>query len=222
MVKKVLSDIQAAKLMYAIDAMDEYYRRELIGIPSRIRVKNIIHELGNLKNKKILDVGCEAGYISMKLAENGAKVTAVDLIKEPLNKLTEILTIKPKIKKRIQIMQADATKLPFPRPIFDYIVAAEVIEHISSLFGFINGAYQALKPGGKLIITFPNEPLREKFYPLLTLLGINCNIEGQVTLKSYNIEFVEKRFSKKFNLVKHYLLPWWCPVTYLMVFSPKK
>lgn len=221
MVKKVLSDIQAAKLMYAIDAMDEYYRRELIGIPSRIRVKKIIHELGNVQNKKILDIGCEAGYISMKLAEKGAKVTAVDLIREPLNKLKEILTTKPKIRKRIQIKQADARKLPFTQPIFDYIVAAEVIEHMSSLSRFMNGAYKALKRDGKMIITFPNESLREKFYPLLTLMGINCNIEGQVTLKSYTTEFIEKQFSKKFNLDKHFLLPWWCPVTHLMVFSPK-
>lgn len=220
MKKKVLSDIQAAKLMYAIDSMDEYYRRELIGIPSRIRVKKILQELGNVKNKKILDIGCEAGHISMKVAEAGGRVTAVDLINEPLEKFREILITKPHLKKRITIQKADVRKLPFRDHQFDLIIAAEVIEHIRNLSGFINGTHKALKSSGKLLITFPNEPLREKFYPLLTLYGINANIEGQVTLKSYSPKEIVTQFSKKFRLKKHCLLPWWCPVTYLMVFSP--
>lgn len=222
MARKVLSDVQAAKLMYAIDSMDEYYRREIIGIPSRIRVSKILQELGNIKNKKILDVGCEAGYISMQLAEKGAKVTATDLIKEPLDKFKEILTTKPAIKKRIKIIQADARKLPFTKPVFDYIVAAEVIEHMSTLNGFINAAQKVLKSDGKLIITFPNESLREKFYPLLTFMGINCNIERQVTLKSYSAEFIQEQLARKFKILKHYFLPWWCPVTHLMIFAPKQ
>ena len=222
MVKKVLSDVQAAKLMYAIDSMDEYYRRELIGIPSRIRVKKILHELGNVKNKKILDVGCEAGHISMKVAEAGGRVTAVDLIDEPLEKFREILITKPHLKKRITIQKADARKLPFKNHQFDLIIAAEVIEHIRNLSGFISGVHKALKASGKLLITFPNEPLREKFYPLLTLFGINANIEGQITLKNYSANEVLNEFSGKFRLLKHYLLPWWCPVTHLMIFAPKQ
>lgn len=222
MKKKILSDTQAAKLMYAIDSMDEYYRRKLIGIPSRIRVKKILQELGKLNNKKILDVGCEAGYISMQLAQRKAKVTAVDLINEPLEKFKELLLKKPRLKKNIVIKKADARNLPFRQHNFDAIIATEVIEHIRNLSGFVTGAWKALKPSGKLLITFPNEPLREKFYPLLTLLGINANIEEQVTLKSYGLEEVKKIFSKRFRLRKHYLLPWWCPVTYLMVFEPKQ
>lgn len=222
MAKKVLSDTQAAKLMYAIDSMDEYYRRELIGIPSRIRVRKILQELGKIKNKKILDVGCEAGFISIKMAEAGGQVTAVDLIDEPLEKFREILITKPKLKKKIIIQKADARHLPFKDHQFDVVIAAEVIEHIRNLSGFVNGAFLALKSKGKLLVTFPNERLREKFYPILTLFGLNANIEGQVTLKSYTTNDIANQFTKKFKLIKHYLLPWWCPVTHLMIFEPKQ
>jgi len=221
MVKKVLSDKAAAKLMYAIDSMDEYYRRELLGIPSRIRVKKILSELGRIKNKKVLDVGCEAGYITMQLAEKGAEVTGVDLIEEPFHKFKEILKTKPKLKKKIKLKIADARKLPFKAHQFDIILAAEVIEHMSSLTGFVNGAHDALKKNGKLVITFPNESLREKFYPLLTVMGINANIESQVTIKSYEAKEIINRFNKKFKLKKHYRLPWWLPITHLMVFKPR-
>ena len=222
MTKKVLSDKNAAKLMYAIDSMDEYYKRDLLGIPSRIRVKKILKELGNISNKKILDVGCEAGYISMKLAEKGAWVTGVDLIEEPFHKLKQILKIKPKISKKINLLVADASKLPFKEHQFDVVLAAEVIEHMSSLAGFVNGAYKALKLNGKLVITFPNEGLREKFYPLLTLMGINANIESQVTIKDYTPEEIVKGFESKFVLVTNYRLPKLLPITHLMVFKPKR
>ena len=219
----VLSDKQAAKLMYAIDSMDEYYRREILGIPSRIRVKKILDELGNIKNKKILDVGCEAGYITLQLAEKGAWVTGVDLITEPLEKFKEILTIKPKgVQKRIKVQKADARKLPFKKHQFDYVVAAEVIEHIRQLSGFVNGAWRALKPEGRLLLTFPHESLRRRFYPLLPLFGVNANIESQVTLKEYSPEKIKEIFSKKFILIKKYRLPWRLPITNLMIFKPKR
>lgn len=221
MEKKVLSYRQAARLMYAIDSMDEYYKRDVLGIPSRVRVKKILHELGNVKNKQVLDVGCEAGYITRQMAQKGAKVTGVDLIEEPLNKFKQILSTLPKLKKRISIQQADANKLPFKNHQFDWVVAAEIIEHMSTLSGFVDGTYMALKPKGKLLITFPNEPLREKFYPFLTLMGINANIESQVTIKTYKPEEIINAFAKKFDLIKFYRLPWFLPLTHLMIFQPK-
>lgn len=208
--------------MYAIDAMDEYYRREIIGIPSRWRVKKILKELGNIKGKKILDVGCEAGFITMQIAEKGATVTGVDLIEEPLEKFRQILKTKPKsLQKRITIQLADARKLPFKNHQFDFVVAAEVIEHIRKLSGFVNGSWDALKSNGKLIVTFPREERRRKLYPILSFLGINAGIESQVTLKEYHPEDIKKEFGKKFSLVKEYNLPWWLPITHLIVFKPK-
>ncbi len=221
MIKKVLTDKAAAKLMYAIDSMDEYYKRDILGIPSRVRVKQILKELGDIKNRKVLDVGCEAGFITMKIAEKGARVTGVDLIEEPLDKFRQILTTKPKLKKRIKLQVANANKLPFSDHQFDVVLAAEVLEHMSKITGFVKGAFKALKPTGKLVITFPNESLREKFYPLLTVMGINANIESQVTIKSYQPEEIIEIFDKKFKLLKHYRLPWWMPITHLMVFKPK-
>lgn len=221
MIKKVLSDIAAAKLMYAIDSMDEYYKRDVLGIPSRVRVNQILKELNYIKGKKVLDVGCEAGYISMKIAEKGAKVTGVDLIKEPLDKFEQILTTRPKLKKRIELKVANANNLPFSDHQFDVVLAAEVLEHMSKIKGFVKGAYKALKPTGKLIVTFPNEGLRERFYPLLTLMGINANIESQVTIKSYQPDEIIKIFDVNFKMIKHYRLPWWLPITHLMVFKPK-
>ena len=213
---KRLSDRQAAKLEFLKEPMDDYYQHPLIGIPSRLRVKAIFKELGDISGKKLLDVGCEAGYITIKLAQKGARVTAIDLIEEPIRELRR--TIKGK-NLPITLMVADATKLPFAAKSFDIILATEVIEHITKLNRFVENAAKVLKPGGVLLITFPNENLRQKLYPLVSLFGINAEVESQVTLKNYRREAIIKLFSQRFKLIKSYTLPWWLPLTNLMLFT---
>lgn len=217
---KRLSDKQAARLEFRKEPMADYYNHWLVGIPSRLRVKRIFKELGNISGKKLLDIGCEAGHITLQLAQKGAQVTGIDLIAEPIKALRRLLkTQAPKIRKRIKLQVADATKLPFSANNFDIILATEVIEHITQLNRFVIGAAKVLKPDGILLITFPNENLRQKLYPLVSFFGINADVEHQVTLKNYRSEAIIKLFSKKFRLVKHYTFPWWLPITNLMVFT---
>ena len=214
--KSTLNDKQAARLEFKYEPMADYYRHKLIGIPSRIRVKNIFEELGNIRGKKLLDVGCEAGYITIQLAKKGAQVTAIDLIEEPIEKLRQNLKCQPL---KIKLLVADATKLPFTPKSFDIVLATEVIEHISHLERFVAGAFRVLKPGGKLLITFPNENLRQKLYPIISLFGIKADIESQVTLKNYLAGNIIRLFTQKFTLIKHYRLPLWLPITNLMLFK---
>lgn len=215
-----INDKAAAILEFEQEPMSDYYHHRLIGIPSQIRVKRIFQEFGNIKNKTILDVGCEAGYITVQLAKKGAIVTGIDLIKEPIIKLKQTINNEPKkIRRRIKLKVADATNLPFKSNNFDLILATEVIEHITQLEKFISGAAKVLKPEGQLLITFPNENLRQKLYPIVSAFGIKAEVEDQVTLKNYQAENIIRLFTKKFTLKKHYRLPWWLPITNLMLFT---
>lgn len=211
-----LSDKQAARLEFEHEPMNDYYNHQLIGIPSRIRVKKIFAELGHIRGKKLLDVGCEAGYITIRLAQKGALVTAIDLIEEPIAVLRQ--TLKDQ-RLKITLRVADATKLPFKPNSFDIVLATEVIEHITKLPLFAAASAKVLKPGGKLLITFPNENLRQKLYPIVSLFGIKAEVEDQVTLKNYRAENIINLFTKKFTLIKFYRLPWFLPITNLMLFK---
>ena len=211
-----LNDKQAARLEFSREPMDDYYRHPLIGIPSRLRVKKIFQELGIIRSKKLLDVGCEAGYITIQLAQKGAHVTAIDLIDEPIKQLRRLLKGRPL---KINLRVVDATRLPFKTDSFDIVLATEVIEHITKLPLFVTAAAKVLKPGGKLLITFPNEDLRQKLYPIVSFFGIKAEVENQVTLKNYRAENIIRLFTKKLTLIKHYRLPWWLPITNLMLFK---
>lgn len=214
--KTKLTDKAAARLEFLQEPMKDYYSHPLIGIPSRLRVKAIFKELKNLRGQKLLDIGCEAGYITIQLAEKGALVTAIDLIPEPIQELKQQLKNRNlKIKLRV----ADATQLPFAADSFDIVLATEVIEHISRLDKFIAGTFWVLKPGGRLLITFPNENLRQKLYPLVRLFGIKAELEDQVTLNNFRMEKIIARFCRKFTLVRFYRLPRFLPITNLMLFK---
>lgn len=213
---KRLSDQEAARMEFFHEPMADYYNHPLIGIPSRLRVRQIFTELGSLRGKKLLDVGCEAGYITRKLAQKGARVTAIDLIDEPIKQLRRSLENS---RLKISLRVADATNLPFAADSFDIILATEVIEHITHLDRFVSGAQRVLKPGGRLLITFPNENLRQKLYPLVSFFGIKAEVENQVTLNNFQAEKIIALFTKKFELSKFYRLPWWLPITNLMLFK---
>lgn len=209
-----LNDKEAARLEFSHEPMAAYYLHPLAGIPSRLRVKQVLRELGEIRGKKLLDVGCEAGFITKQLIDKGARVTAIDLIPEPIKQL------KKELHGRLAtLLVADATRLPFPDRAFDIVLATEVIEHISQLDRFIREAFRVLTPGGQLLVTFPNENLRKKLYPLVSLFGINAAVEDQVTLKNYQSDKISRRFTAKFTLVKFYRLPWWLPITNLMLFK---
>jgi len=50
---------------------------------------------------------------------------------------------------------ADAHVLPVKKESFDCVLASEVFEHLFDPVVFVNAAFDALKPGGELILTVP-------------------------------------------------------------------
>jgi 2-polyprenyl-3-methyl-5-hydroxy-6-metoxy-1,4-benzoquinol methylase len=97
------------------------------------------------KRGKLLDVGAGTGAFSRKLKSEGFEVTACDI--NPANFLSDGILCK----------RADLnTAFPFADGEFDYVVGAEVIEHIENPWFFLREIYRITKPGGTVILSTPN------------------------------------------------------------------
>lgn len=131
------------------DLYANFYDKKLAFLDS-FEQWQFIPNLGDVKNKKILDVGAGTGRIALRLAERGAEVTALDVS-------PEILKILNKKNSKIKTIVADAESLPFPGNSFDLITAAFLIVHLKEPKYFFAEAYRILKPGGLLAVTNINQ-----------------------------------------------------------------
>jgi 2-polyprenyl-3-methyl-5-hydroxy-6-metoxy-1,4-benzoquinol methylase len=110
---------------------------------------------------RVLDLGCSQGLLAKPLREKDVRVTGVDG-RSPDPRLAREL--EDYLQWDLQL----ALELPVGRD-FDYVVCADVIEHLKNRRELLQSARRYLKPDGRLIISTPNIALW--FYRLSLLVG---------------------------------------------------
>lgn len=111
----------------------------------------------HVKGKKILEVGCGAGYGTHLLSEYALSVIGVD------NSAETIAYANNKyMRENLSFKYYEGSKLPFEGSLFDVVVAFQVIEHIppSALIQFLSEIKRVLKKGGLFLSSTPNKKLR--------------------------------------------------------------
>lgn len=138
---------------------------------------------------KLLDIGCNSGELSLMFKErNLCDVTAVD-ISENLVKLA--------IGKGIDVVCADAEKLPFANNTFDCVFLSEVIEHTFTPDKILKEAYRVLKKGGKIVGATIDEEL------LISKHQLTWDDE-RLHARPYGLNSMFMLVSKYFHKVKVY------------------
>lgn len=100
--------------------------------------------------EKILEVGCQGGYLLHKFKQQGA-AKAIGV--EPGN-------VKPCVDgegNSLDIRRGFFSREIVGEDSFDLIFSLHVLEHIEQPNDFLSTAYSLLKPGGKLLLSVPNE-----------------------------------------------------------------
>jgi len=100
---------------------------------------------------RVLDVAAAQGNFSLALAEQGYHVTWNDLREE----LIGYVKLKHE-RGALEIKPGQILELPPSEPLYDVVVATEVLEHVAHPDRFLAKLSAFLKPGGHLVMTTPN------------------------------------------------------------------
>jgi len=102
------------------------------------------------ENLTVMDVGAEAGRFSLMASNHNATVLSVDVDSYALKRL--------KLKdKQINIIQADARKLPLRDGLFDVVFMIEVLDYIPELQEALLECKRTLKNNASSILSFGNK-----------------------------------------------------------------
>ena len=128
------------------------------------RMSYILDQINNrnIRNLKILDVGCGGGIICEPLARLGARVTGIDFA--PNNIIAAKIHSK-KNKLKINYINKDIEKSKLDEK-FDIILMFEVLEHLDNWKKTIKNIKKNLNKNGLIIISTINRNLLSKLFAI--------------------------------------------------------
>ncbi|MBI5084258.1 MAG: methyltransferase domain-containing protein [Acidobacteria bacterium] len=103
------------------------------------------------RNKRVLDIGCGAGYGSAHLAQTAEHVLGLDVSEAAVESARGRYQAP-----NLQFLAAPAQQIPLDDHSFDLIVAFEVIEHLEDWPALLDQARRLLAPGGQFVVSTPN------------------------------------------------------------------
>ncbi|MFJ7973536.1 class I SAM-dependent methyltransferase [Psychrobacillus sp. NPDC096389] len=99
-----------------------------------------------LKDKRVLDAGCAAGWYTSQLVSLGASVTATDISPEMVK------ATKRRLGEKAEVLCCDLEKdLPFEDESFDFILSSLVLHYIKDWSKPFSEFRRILKPNGTLL-----------------------------------------------------------------------
>jgi cyclopropane fatty-acyl-phospholipid synthase-like methyltransferase len=112
--------------------------------------EKVLDYLGDLENKRIMDIGAGSGYFSVKLAEKGAQVIAADVSDE----------FQSMLKQRIEennLENIELRKIPYDDPNLtdgevDMVLIVNTYHHIENRVNYFSKVKAGTKQEGELVI----------------------------------------------------------------------
>lgn len=108
-----------------------------------------------VRQKRVLDVGCGTGLLTEKIYQWGGDVFGVDPSPKMIEKAESL-------HRKIPFQVGSAEKLPYADSIFDVAASSLVLHYIENLCIPFSEISRVLKPGGQLVFTM-HHPFQESF-----------------------------------------------------------
>lgn len=154
---------------------------KLFNVP-RILDRAYLKRLLQKKYQFGLDIGAGKGSMTKFLMKHINKITCLDKEAKELSILKKRLGSESR---RLSFVKGDASKLPFKSNSFDLVFSNCVLEHIKGDEKVLAEIGRCLKPGGSLIMTFPNKEMQVGWFKNLLFNQSKMRFLADPTIKKY-------------------------------------
>ncbi len=166
-----LHKLNPARIAYIRDQARAHFRDR-----EAVQDSPYLKPLVSLKGLSLLDIGCGGGLLAEPLARLGAKITAIDASERNIAMAKQhakaegliidyrCCTVEMLLESRIENQESKNKKIitfsPLDSPLFDIVLAMEIIEHVADAERFLAACAQCVKPGGLVFIATLNRTVK--------------------------------------------------------------
>ncbi len=123
-----------------------------------LRLNFINSHAGQLTDKSVLDIGCGGGILSESLAQQGAKVSAIDMA-EGVIKIAKSHALEQNLDIDYQLSTAEDFATNHSAS-YDVVTCMEMLEHVPDPASVVHACSQLVKPGGLVFLSTLNRNLK--------------------------------------------------------------
>jgi SAM-dependent methyltransferase len=170
--------------------LEDVLVRECFEAPTAVENQYILSRIGELRGKKLLDIGVGLGESSVYFALRGAKVTAVDI--SPLM-IEKVVTLGQRYGVEIEGRISDGEDLNVAADQYDLVYLANTIHHVQNRAQLFEQISRALKPGG---LFFSYDPLA--YNPAVNVyrrMATGVRTPDELPLRIADVRLAQKYFS---------------------------
>ena len=144
------------------DRISELYKGEIFTPETQTVARERIHWIcDRVEGRKVVDIGCSQGIVSILLARKGFEVVGVDTDAKAIEYAKADRAKEPAaVQERLTFVEGDIYDIDLPENGIDTVIMGEFLEHLVGPQEAINRAYALLSDGGRLIVTTPFGLLR--------------------------------------------------------------
>jgi SAM-dependent methyltransferase len=158
--------------------------------PAALENQAILRLLGDLKGKRVLDIGAGLGESSVYFALQGAHVTAVDISPGMIERT---LALGEAYGVRIEGVVQSGEDLSAPEGAYDIVYVANTLHHVADKSQLFRQIRRSLKPGGRF---FSIDPLA--YNPVINIyrrMATRVRTAGEAPLTFDDVELARRYFA---------------------------
>jgi ubiquinone/menaquinone biosynthesis C-methylase UbiE len=136
-----------------VASYDRWYATPLGQLVDRVEKEAIFAVLPELHGRRVLEVGCGTGNISLVLARRGARVVGLD-VSGPM-----LTAAQQKARQHgllLAWIRSGAAALPFHKNSFDGVISILALDFMADRPGIVKEMRRVLRPGGFLLLALLN------------------------------------------------------------------